>query len=284
MTTWLILGDPEWAPLQAFASGLRSFGVDCVWRDHGNHGTWSDVDCDAVAIYGLRAQGRDILDHFQRRGTPVVVIDHGFMRRVHTINDFPTGHFYVGMNRLGWVPDAAPADRFEALGVTVATRPARPIRRALIMGQVPHDASHRLGPAELTNCYERLADELMHMGARAVAFRPHPSPQSAPVQPAIRRDDLAPLEDAINRADLVVSINSNAGLDAIIAGCPAVTMMVSHYGALAYRWPVRLAAITAPSPAQVTAHLHRLAYAQWTLAEISEGLPQRFLHSIGAIP
>ncbi len=282
MTRWLLIGDPEWAPLSAFADGLRLFGVECVWADHRSWTHLSHLSADAVAIYGLRAQGRDILEHFAKQQVPVVVIDHGYMKRVHTDRDFADGYFQIGMNRLGWVPPAAPADRFAALGVTVKARQPRPIRRALIMGQVGHDASHRRTPDELRACYEALAQELSHAGARVIAYRAHPLGQD--VRPNLPMDDPRPLDDAIDAADLVVSLNSNAGLDAIIAGCPAVTLMASHYSALAYRWPVRLAAVRPPSVERVTAHLERLAYAQWTAAEMRAGLPHRFLQSLGVIP
>lgn len=284
MTRWLLMGDPDWAPLRSFEAGLRLIGVDRVeWRNH-RESEWSGVDCDAVAIYGLRAQGRDALLHYQARGIPVIVIDHGYMNRVHTYEDFGHGYFQVGVGRLGWTPPAAPADRFESLGIEIQRRAPRPIRRVLIMGQVPHDASHRKTPLQLTECYESLAEEALRMGARSVAYRAHPSPQSAPVQPRIPHDGPQPLASAIAQADLVVSLNSNAGIDAIIAGCPACTLLPSHYDALAYRWPVRLAAATPPPADLITAHLHKLAYAQWTQAEMAEGLPQRFLASIGAIP
>lgn len=281
VSRWLIIGDPEWAPLSAWADGLRSFGVEPFMVDHRE---WrrADAGADAVAIYGLRAHARDILDHYKAIGAPVVVIDHGYMKRVQTAANMATGYFQIGVGKLGWLPKDAPGDRLAALGIKAKARPPRPIRRAVIMGQVGFDASHRRTPDQLVACYERLAVELIEAGAKSVAYRGHPL--GPDVRPRLTLDGLSDLDDAIERADLVVSLNSNAGLDAIIAGCPAVTLMDSHYDALAYRWPVRVALIEPPPVERVTAHLERLAYAQWTAEEMRQGLPHRYLQSLGVIP
>lgn len=276
---WLIIGDPDWTPLSAWADGLRSVGVASRWTLIND---WAREECDAVAIYGLRFHGRDVLEYYEKRGVPVVVIDHGYMKRVNVAADLPTGYLQVGVNRLGWVPPAAPsADRLNALGVEVRERERKPIRRAVIMGQVPHDASHRMPEARLVQCYEKLYEELQAAGIKNVAFRAHPLGH---VDPKIPKDGMSPCDDAIRRADLVVSLNSNAGLEAIIDGCPAVTLLDGHYSELAYRWPVLPGLIEPPPPARVTSFLERLAYAQWTDAEIREGKPYLFLQSIGAIP
>lgn len=280
MSRWLIIGEPEWAPLLAFEQGLRSFGLDAFWTPIND---WAHQDCDAAVLYGMRHHGPDIVAHYQRRGIPVVVIDHGYIKRVNVVADLPTGYLQVGINRLGWVPAAAPSsDRFERLNVAVRERAPKPIERALVMGQVGFDASHRMTPAQLERCYEALVEELRAAGIRKIAFRAHPLGQG--IAPKVPHDGVRPLDDAIRNADLVVSINSNSGLDAILDGCPAVILKNAHYGELAYRWPVR-PALCEPAPVgAVNAFLKRLAYAQWTDAEIREGLPLRFLQSIGAVP
>lgn len=285
-TRWLLIGDPDWAPLSAFAEGLSLIGVDAFWTPIND---WARQECDAVAIYGLRHQGQDVLTYYAGRGVPVVVIDHGYVKRVNISTDLPTGYLQVGINRLGWVPKQAPSrDRVEALDVTPRVREPKQIRRAVIMGQVPYDASHRLNAQQLTRCYEALFDELRQAGIPNVVFRGHPlaneSLSGSGVNPSIPRDGMRPIDDAIRNADLVVSINSNSGLEAIIDGCPAIVLKPSHYTEAAYRWPV-LTNLIEPAPIElVNDLLARIAYAQWTDAEIRAGLPHRFLQSIGAIP
>jgi hypothetical protein len=280
-TRWLLIGDPDWSPLAAFAEGLRSVGVDPIWCAVN---LWQHDNCDVVVTYGLRNHGRDVLDYYEPRGVPVIVLDHGYMRRVQVAADLKTAYLQVGVNRLGWVPERVPSgDRFAALGITPRRREPKEIRRAVIMGQVPYDASHRLNVAQLTQCYESLYDELRQAGVRNIAFRGHPQATGV-VNPNIPKDDMRPLDDAIQNADLVVSINSNSGLDALIDGCPAAVLKSSHYTECAYRWPTLLSLIEPPEPDALNNLLERLAYAQWTDAEIREGLPHRFLASIGAVP
>lgn len=280
-TRWLLIGDPDWSPLAAFAEGLGSIGVVPIWCAVN---LWQRDDCDVVVTYGLRNHGRDVLDYYKPRGVPVIVLDHGYMKRVQVAADLRTGYLQVGVDRLGWAPERAPSDdRFRALGIEPRRREPKPIRRAVIMGQVPYDASHRLNVAQLTQCYEALYDELRQAGVRNIAFRCHPQATGV-VNPNIPLDDMRPLDDAIQNADLVVSINSNSGLDAIIDGCPAAVLKASHYTECAYRWPV-LTNLIEPAPLElVNDLLARLAYAQWTDAEIRAGLPHRFLISIGAVP
>jgi hypothetical protein len=280
---WAIYGDPDSVPLKAWSQGLDRVGASYFWRDHS---WWSGEaeTADAIAIYGMRAQGRDIVDHYARRGVPIIVLDHGYMKRVNRVQDYERGYFQVSLGKLGWLPNEAPSDRFAELGIEIKTRAPRPIRRAVICGQVPFDASHRLPADGLARLYEALAAQLRQAGVRRVTFRPHPMGEGRQVKPDIEPDGEWTLAESIAGADLIASINSNSGLDAILAGCPAVTLRPSHYGALAYRWPVRLGAIAAPEPARITAHLERLAYAQWTADEIRQGQPHQFLQSIGAIP
>ena len=280
MALYGLYGQPDLPPLIQFAEGLRKVGHDFRWR---NHNAWSGETepFHCVVTYGARAQALDLIRHYESKGVPVVVIDHGYMKRVNIREDYLSGHFQVGMGRLGWVPPAAHSDRFETLGVSVCERPERPLRNILILGQVGHDASHRKTPEQLMQGYASIGERLQSAGMK-VRFRGHPL--GPDVKPALPMDGVRLLSDAIADADAVLSLNSNAGLDALVAGCPAIVMLRSHYDEISYRWPVPLQLVKAPPAQQVKAYLHRLAYAQWTAAEMSEGLPQRFLASIGAIP
>lgn len=282
MALYGFYGQQEIAPLRAFAAGLILRGHRIAWRDH-NFWTGEAESFDAVVIFGLRAQGRDIALHYQRRSVPLVVIDHGYMKRVHRLEDYGTGFFQVGIGRLGWVPSVAPdAARFESLGIEVAPRRAyRRPSRALILGQVAWDASHHFSESRLNAAYCGAAGYFEAHGLR-VRFRGHPL--ASGVDPGLKPAAGATLAGALADADVVFSLNSNAGLDAIIAGVPAAYALPCHYSELGYRWPVTPDVILPPDPDRVRAFLRRLAWAQWTADEMSEGKPQAFLASLEAIP
>ena len=281
MARFALYGQQELVPLQAFAAGLDLLGHDYLWREH-SFWTHAPRDFDAVVIYGLRGQGRDIAKHYADRNIPLIVLDHGYMRRVHVLADYETGYFQIGIGRLGWTPAVAPdAARFESLGVEIKQRDPRPMRRAMIAGQTPFDASHHRTEAQLRMAYTILDEQLRERGLRTT-FRPHPKGQA--VRPPIQPDGIRTLDAALADADLVATINSNSGLDALLAGLPVVTLQPCHYTELSYRWPVPLAVIQPPKPDRLRGFLERLAWAQWTADEMREGLPQTFLASIGAIP
>lgn len=139
----------------------------------------------------------------------------------------------------------------------------------LIVGQVPGDAA--LGGRCLRSWYAEQAERASTMYGLPVRFRPHPlaarrgGPSSVPGAETMTGE----LRDALRGAALVATFNSNAGVDAILAGRPAVAMdegSMVHGVALA-DMP---ASLDAPEPARL-AHLHRMAWAQFTLEEIASG-------------
>lgn len=278
---WALYGQTDDVPLTAFSAGLKRHGFTFEWRDHDKWLAAGTTGFDAVAIHGMRHQGQDIRNLYQSRGVPVVVLDHGYMRRVNVLSDYATGYFQVGLNRLGWVPRAATSsDRFDALDVHVSAAADRPIRKALICGQVEYDASHNLSAAELEATYEELARGLEARGL-SVSFRGHPAAKL--VRPKIKPDGVRTLAQALDAADIIACLNSNAGLDALIAGKPVIRLRPSHYDPLSYAWPVPLPLVRAPNVARVTEHLVKLAYAQWTATEISRGDALAFLLNSGEL-
>src|SRR5690606_3885364 len=77
------------------------------------------------------------------------------------------------------------------------------------------------------------------------------------------------LEESLAGARLVVTWNSNVGHDALLAGVPVVA-----HGPAAYD---ELTGETLPSVDARREYFHRVAYGQWTLAEMRSGLCQRFV-------
>lgn len=282
MATFGLYGQAELTPLAAFAEGLSELGHRVVFRDH-NYWAGEKENFDAIAIFGMRAQGRDIVEYYKAQHIPVVVIDHGYLKRVHVMGDYETGYFSVGIGNLGWVPSNVPSnDRFNIINPKIARSKACLGRRVLILGQVPNDATHQMRANDLAAFYERSAKELEEYGVE-VKYRMHPLDPDRCL-PKIDLDEAEELEDAIQKYDFVACINSNAGLMSIMAGKPCLLWRKAHFDELAYRWPVNLKLLDCPSVAEIRAFLVRLCYAQWTAEEMRAGLPHRYLTSIGAIP
>jgi hypothetical protein len=116
--------------------------------------------------------------------------------------------------------------------------------------------------------YARAAMQAQNAYELPVKFRPHPKAiekgfRHAPIgtQPCA-----GTLGDALDRAAVAVTWNSNAGVDAVLAGVPLVTM---DDGSMAREVSShRIGALARPDR---TAWAHRLAWKQWTIAEIMSG-------------
>jgi hypothetical protein len=269
--------------LSAFAAGLTARQIPFKWR---NHNAWTDdqgEDFKVVVLSGTREKGGEIVSYYQAQGVPVVVMDYGYLDRVHGIADFETGHWQVGLGGLGWVPPfACPPDRLANLSTKLTYRgPSSDKAPVVICGQHVGDPSHGHKQAELEKVYGDLADEIRHQTKRPILFRPHPdSPGVSPE--GFDGFDRAQLSNTLQRAHCLVVLNSNVGLDAILVGCPVINVMPAPYAELATEWPADVETVRRPVEKAVRQYLNRVAYAQWTLQEVRGGLTFDFLK--GAIP
>jgi len=266
-------------PMRAMWEALSGRGVDCEWRDHWGWSTLPKVDL--AVIWGIRAQGKDILDHYKSQGTPVIVMDHGYINRANIVEDYPKKYLYVGMGGLADLPNEYDDTRASRLDYTILKPRTGPIRRALICGQVPHDASHRLGPKELTEVYNRMANKLSDAGIKHIRFRGHP--MSPEVRPAIHMAGIRTLNECLDETDLVVTINSNSGLDALLRGLPVMITNRCHYQQCAYPMGHDLALVKPPETRTIQNLVHRLSWAQFLTEEIRQGLPLDKLTQEGKI-
>lgn len=273
----LLIGHLNEEPLQSVKTGLERLSFDVHWVSHAD---WtSQTTADLVVIYGLRAWGPDIVHHYESCGVPVVVVDLGYIRRAHVAADLVTGFLYVGIGGLGRIPPMAPGDRAKALGIEANPARQGPIRKALICGQVELDASHALTAPELVRTYHDMAQTLERQGVETW-FRPHPF---AKFDAGLPIAENGPIADVVRQFDLVASINSNAGLDALLEGLPVMICKPCHYQSLAWPENMPVIKIHAPTTKQVQNLINRLSYAQWTAAEIAEGLPFVFMQAEGLI-
>jgi hypothetical protein len=102
-----------------------------------------------------------------------------------------------------------------------------------------------------------------------VMFRAHPlaARKGFRQQPNYTHTIGGTLEATLARAAVAITWNSNAGVDAVVAGVPLVTM---DEGAMAREVSShRIGAFVRPDR---SAWAHRLAWKQWTLAEIESGV------------
>lgn len=229
--------------------------------------TWY-VGCDVAVIFGLVKRSfapsfrkAEIIAAHGRK--PLLVVERGY---VHRDRYWSAG--WGGINgRADFRNMSVPSDRWNALGVELKSwrHIDGPV---LVCGQVPWDVS--VQDSDHIKWVRSTVSAITGMGKPAL-FRPHPEAVKRGVDydPGCEtsRDSL---EADLARAAAVVTFNSNAGVDAVIAGVPTVTM---DRGSMA--WDTtghgldNLGRIPTPDRAEWA---NRIAYAQWTLDEMTSGL------------
>jgi len=215
---------------------------------------------DLVVTLALR-EGRAVLESYSG-ACPVLVADWGYLARVNQPDESAAGHWQVSLGGLNQVPTfACPSDRFDALGLEIVEQGGDPDGYVLVCGQVPGDAAHGMDAATLKAW---LLEQISRYDD--VLYRPHP--RGGIDLPGVKTQR-GPLSDALAGARLVVTCNSNVGHDALLAGIPVVAN-----GRAAYE---ELSGETLPSVQARRDYFNRVAYGQWTLAEMRSGVCQRFV-------
>jgi hypothetical protein len=239
---------------QAMRAGLARHGIRARIERPGNA-----LTADFAVCWGWRIGQR-----LRELGRPVLVMERGYLGDRFAW----TSLGWNGLN--GHATFRAPDDggaRFRAhhAAQLQAWRGAAG-QFVLLLGQVPGDASLR--GLDLSAWYADQAQRARAATGLPVRFRKHPVAaargyvQRVPGADAIGGE----LQHALGSAAWAVTFNSNAAVDAVLAGVPTVA---TDAGSMA--WPVTQRAIGDASEPDRAAWLSRLAWCQWTAAEIASG-------------
>lgn len=229
---------------QALQDGLKRHGV-------------SDLGRNVVVCWGWRSGQRH-----RRAGRDVLVLERGYIGDRFKWSSLG----WNGLNGRADFPEYPDdgGDRFRSMAALAPWDPSG--EYVLLVGQVRGDAA--LQGRDLTKWYADAAKHAEGTYGLPVRFRPHPQE----VRRGIRRtvpgtaSDTGPLADSLDGAAVVVTWNSNTGVDALLAGKPVV---VSDPGAMA--WPIAAREIGGERGLDREAWAHALAWKQWTLEEIASG-------------
>ncbi|WP_430436863.1 hypothetical protein [Oceanibaculum nanhaiense] len=244
---------------EALAAGVRACGDAAIIVDHGP----PPPGVHAYAGWGWRR-----CQKHRRAGLKLLCMERGYLGDRMCWTSLGWG----GLN--GNADFCAPQDpgpeRYEA-----HYTPLAPWREAgdyvLIMGQVPGDMS--LQGRDLRPWYVQMAREAAEAYGLPVFLRPHPSAVRRNLWKGCGVPEMGgDLDEALAGAHVVVTWNSNSATDAVVAGVPALTM---DRGAVA--WPVTGHSIGDRIRPDRSAWAHRLAWCQWSLAEIADGTAWRQL-------
>lgn len=236
--------------LKAFAKGLEKHGLKPKWG-----GTDTPKNCD-LAVMWSHNHGR-VIEAQRDAGADYLVMECGYVGDRYEYNSLG----FNGLNgRADFLNGDVPGDRWAAHADLM-----RPWRKGgdyiVIMGQVPGDAA--LAGMDVGRWVGGVAKTLRARYSLPVYFRPHPNAgQDGPSD--VLTGSLA---DCLERARLVVTFNSNAGVDAVLAG---VTTVAMDQGSMAWNVALHEPLLASHHPDR-TGWAHRLAYCQWTQAELADG-------------
>ena len=267
----VIYGSSRIRTLKALAVGLCSLGWDIIWRedrDAYQANQEASPEFDLAVTEGIRGPMSVMCREYTALGTPVLISDAGFVRRdLH--------YFQLGVNRLNWFPEfELPGDRWDRLDVRL--RPLHAGTYILIAGQKPDDAAHGLGAEELRALYQDWAQELRGLSDLPVHFRPHPmGPEAHPE--GLETIQGLTLAEELAGAHALVTWNSTTTTDALIAGTPAFALGPNAQAEELANTELRyIARPFFPSDPVRRAFFNRVAYAQWTLEELQNGMALEF--------
>ena len=260
----------------AFASGAKSLGHDVIFNsnDGGIDVIWS------VLWNGRMAQNKAIWERNLAQSKPTVVLEVGGIKRGTT---WKVG--LNGINRDGdYIPSGANNDRARLLGLKL--KPWRTDGEfILIAGQHEKSEQWRNQPRMSQWVMDTIENIQAHTD-RPILFRPHPRCRLEAIETQYKnvyRQEPRQVPNTYDDFDMnfeniycTVSWTSNPGIHSVIQGVPAYT---SH-SSLA--WDVSIKSLTninnPPLPDR-TQWLNDYAHTEWTVEEISQGIPIKRLTS-----
>ena len=256
----------------AFRLGCHSLGFTCV--DNSN-----DADVDviwSVLFSGRMAANKAIWERNTANARPTIALEVGGINRGTT--------WKVGLNGINrdayFGPTNNNDDRHRLLGLSL--KPWRTHGEyILICGQ--HDKSLQWqGMPRMSNWVIETISEIRKYTARPIIFRPHPRCPLAHIEKEFKNVYRQEPQHVINTYDdfdmgfdnvwTTISYSSNPGIHSIINGVPAFVGPAS----LAYDVGNDidfLHDIEAPLMLDRTQWLNDYAHTEWTIEEISQGIP-----------
>ena len=251
--------------LQAFREGLARHGIKAKRLLNGTCPL-----ADLVVFWGHRR--KEIINAQCLNGYDYLTMERGYFGdRMGTW----TSCGFNGLNgRAEFHNDCSPPDRWRPHAKRMRSWRTMPGKYILIMGQVAGDAS--IQDVDIEQWYRVVYEQAREVFDLPVYFRPHPlSRQMSTIGMNLLNGDL---DTALDDAHLVITYNSNSGVDAALAGVPVVAF---DRGSMT--WDIATHEIEpATFMPDRTVWAQNLAYCQWTMDEIRRGiawdhLRQRYL-------
>ena len=254
-------------------------------REAGHTITYSDMHADVAVIWSVLFHGRmtgnkPIWDYYTRTGKKVIVLEVGGINRGKT---WKVG--LNGINRDAYF-GATGMDDSRAVQQGLSLKPWRKDGEyILICGQHDKSLQWRDMP-RMSNWFLNTYDTIRKHTDRTIIFRPHPRCRLEHIERGLRyveRQEPKHIEGSYDDFDMgfdnvfcTISWSSNPGIHSVINGVPAFV------GPSSLAYPVaghNLELINYPQTPDRTQWLNDYAWTEFTIEEISQGIPLKRLTS-----
>jgi hypothetical protein len=249
----------------SISEGIQALGYKI---NHLAQNGWKSSEylaCDFAVIYGMRLNGKEIIEQHNKMGVPVLVCDLGYIDRAMKNNGYD-GYWQLGLNGLNWLPETADNKRLK----WAVPKQNKGGDYVLIAEQTPNDASHGMDIPELNRWTQNKVRQCEELGIDYIV-RPHPMNSWS----EYHRDTT--IEEDIERASYVVVHNSNTGNDALMMGKPVICDRETRYKPTYYDLVDKEISRSPKYPENLEDYLCRLSYAQWTRDEIATGKAMEYV-------
>lgn len=258
--------------VEAITEGARRLGLEPLFFRVNKNNSLREM-CDKHNVLfgvsvGMRSCDAYAKGFLLARGINTLILDLGYLSRAEGPTD-EVGYNQLGINQLCWIPPIdLPDDRLKVHNVDIAPS-VQDNKKLLVLGQVPADTQHGLSPGDLKAWLLRQVGMYAGLGYY-IYYRPHPkaskflSHYKDQVFDRVHTSKALSLEDNIREVGTVLTYNSTAGLTALMMGRRVVCSETAHF----YK---------VQGPVEVYNHLCRVAYAQWTAAELRSGEALEFM-------
>lgn len=229
---------------EAWCRGLAALGYEIAVKNP------RPSPDDLVLSWNRRAPWDQAVRTHERAGARVLIAENGYLNRVGGSKHYALAqrqHNGAGSWRVGG------PGRWASFGIELA--PWREAGSQIVL--LPQRGIGPPGIAMPTGWTQRVLTELRRRTSRPIVVRRHPGP-----------DKTEPYE-ALRGAHAAVTWGSGAAIKALVVGVPVFHEFPSWIGAPAAR--LGLLDLEEPFLGDRLPMLQRLAWAQWTLAEIESG-------------
>lgn len=262
-----------------FRSALRKFGIESrsirrKYKPTENAIVWGAYKEDICGDSNCR---KYLSDEQRRRGLNTIVAERGYIDRQDYYAIGFTNYPRELNNESDFKNKGMPNDRAKQLSVKLEPwkKPDKKRKYVLVCGQTFNDAN--VDGVDYGEWLTKTLLMLLKTSDKKIVYRSHPleTHQEIVIPQGVRLSYDRSIEQDLEIAASVVSYNSNACVEAIIKGIPAFT-----FSKRSVAWDVTnhdLLDINNPKTFDRQQWLNDLAYSQWNLKEIEQGLPFKHL-------